>query len=346
MRGKRAQFERLAGGPALKKESRSWRQGRPGRRGARRAGEGEGRRRRRRGSSRRRRRSSTRSSCGWRAPRRESRNLKREIREGGERDEGADGGGREGTREEAGQLESSRRSAPRPARRRQTELRAGSESHREEIVEARGARRGSRGTKIGQYESVAKNRKVPGLRPRGEPGVLAEKSRGSPRRGRGAPPTSRRLRVSLQELEDALEKRRDYDALAVKAEGRPRAGKDYATRSRGRASGWPPSARPGGEQKKLADLAEMVRVLERRGRRAWRSSSGKIESAAEGAQGHEGQSGRPEERREELEGGRRRSTPRPLPARRSRRPRRMAPGSGRSGSRSSSSRRSSPSRGT
>jgi len=188
-------------------------------------------------------------------------NLKREIREGGEE-------AKELMEEverldqRAGQLEARRLGAP-PGDKTQAELKVEVKSIGDEIVRHE-ALAAALGTKIDQYESVAENRKCPICDREASPEVFAEKIDGLSKQKRSGARHLETLRVSLQEREDALEKRRDYDALAVKAKDDLARVKEYradAQKKRERLASVRASLE--GNRGKLSDLEKRIEVLER-----------------------------------------------------------------------------------
>ena len=188
-------------------------------------------------------------------------NLKREIREGGEE-------AKELLEEverldqRAGQLEAKKLGAP-PADKTQAELKAAVKSVGDDILRHE-ALAAALETKIGQYESVAENGKCPICDRDASPEVFAEKIDAlSKEKGSGARHLET-LKVSLQELEDALERRRDYDTLTEKAKDDLVRVKEYhadAQKKRERLASV--RATVEGNRGKLADLEKRIEVLDR-----------------------------------------------------------------------------------
>jgi len=187
-------------------------------------------------------------------------NLKREIREGGEE-------AKELMEEverldhRAGQLEAKKLGAP-PGDKTQAELKAAVKGVGDDILRHE-ALAAAIETKIGQYESVAENRKCPICDRDASPEVFAKKIDGLSKEKRSGARHFETLKVSLQELEDALERRRDYDVLAEKAKDDLVRVKEYradAQRTRERLASVRGTLE--GNRGKLSDLEKRIEVLE------------------------------------------------------------------------------------
>ena len=188
-------------------------------------------------------------------------NLKREIREGGEE-------AKELTEEverldhRAGQLEARKLGAP-PGEKTQAELKAAVKGVSDDILRHE-ALAAALETKIDQYESVAENRKCPICDRDASPEVFAEKIHGLSKEKRSGTRHLETLKASLQELENALESRRDYDILAEKAKDDLVRVKEYradAQKKRERLASV--RATLEGNRGKIADLEKRIEVLER-----------------------------------------------------------------------------------
>ncbi|HEV2390359.1 MAG TPA: SMC family ATPase [Nitrososphaerales archaeon] len=188
-------------------------------------------------------------------------NLKREIRERGEE-------AKELVEEverldqRAGQLEARRLGAP-PGEKTQAELKVEVKSVGDDILRHE-ALSAALGTKIGQYESVAENGKCPICDRDASPEVFAEKIDGLSKEKKTTALHMETLRVSLQELEDSLERRRDYDALAAKVKDDLARVKEYradAQKKRERLASV--RANLDGNRGKLSDLEKRIEVLEK-----------------------------------------------------------------------------------
>lgn len=188
-------------------------------------------------------------------------NLKREIREGGEE-------AKELMEEverldhRAGQLEAKKLGAP-PGDKTQAELKAAVKGVANDILRHE-ALAAALETKIDQYESVAKNRRCPICDRDASPEVFAEKIDGLSKEKRGSTRHLETLKVSLQELDDALERRRDYDALAEKAKDDLVRVKEYRADAQKKGERLTSvRATLEGNRGKLADLEKRIEVLER-----------------------------------------------------------------------------------
>jgi DNA repair protein SbcC/Rad50 len=191
----------------------------------------------------------------------EQANLKREIRDGGEEArellEEA-----ERLEQRAMQFEARKLGAP-PGDKTQVELKAVVKSVGDDILRHK-ALTGAIETKISQYESVAQNKRCPICDRDADPKLFAEKIDGLASEKRSSSQHLEALKVSLQELEDALDRRRDYDALAEKAKEEVARVKEYradAERKRERLASVRASLE--GNRGKLVDLEKRVDVLER-----------------------------------------------------------------------------------
>jgi exonuclease SbcC len=160
------------------------------------------------------------------------------------------------------QLEARKLGAP-PGDKTQGELKAAVKSVADDILRHK-ALTVAIETKTSQYESVAENRRCPICDRDADPELFAEKIEGLASEKRSSSRHLEALKVSLQELEDALERRRDYDALAERAGEEVVRVKEYRTdaeRKRERLA----SVRAGveGNRGKLVDLERRIDVLER-----------------------------------------------------------------------------------
>jgi len=188
-------------------------------------------------------------------------NLKREIREAeGEAKDLSEEIGRLERR--ASQVEAKKLGTP-PSDRTQEELKAAAKSLGDDVLRHK-ALAAAIETKIGQYESVAENRKCPICDRDASPEEFVEKINGLSNEKRSSSKHLEALRVRLENLEDALEKRRDYDSLAEKAMDDLTRVKEYrgdADNKRKRLASV--HATLGGNRGKLVELEKRVRVLER-----------------------------------------------------------------------------------
>jgi DNA repair protein SbcC/Rad50 len=188
-------------------------------------------------------------------------NLKREIREGAEE-------AKELTDEverlelRAKQLEARKLGAP-PGDRTQGELKAAAKRVGDDILKHE-ALAAAIETKIGQYESVAENRRCPICDRDASPEEFAEKIDGLSSEKRSSSEHLEALRAALRGLEEELEKRREYDSLSEKSKEDDARAKEYradAERKRERMASV--RAAVEGNRGKLADLEKRIEVLER-----------------------------------------------------------------------------------
>ena len=190
----------------------------------------------------------------------EQANLKREIREGeGEAEDLSEE--IERLEQRASQLEAKKVGAP-PSDKTQEELKAAVRSVGDDILRHR-ALAAAIETKIGQYESVAENKRCPICDRDASPEVFAEKINGLSNERRSSSKHLETMEASLQELEEALERRRDHDALADKAKDDLVRVKEYrsdAEKKRRRLASV--LVNLDSNQTKLAELEKRIRVLE------------------------------------------------------------------------------------
>jgi DNA repair protein SbcC/Rad50 len=160
------------------------------------------------------------------------------------------------------ELESSLQLGAPPSEKTAKELRAAVEAIRDNIAKHRDSD-SEIGTKIGQYESVAKLGRCPVCDSETSAIVLGGKvERLSEERRRNSAHLER-LAKELEQMDGMLDKRREYDNLLAGAERAKAHMKDYADeveRKRKRLASLKVNLEAG--QKKLADLVDMVRVLE------------------------------------------------------------------------------------
>lgn len=185
---------------------------------------------------------------------REVRSLRREVEGLAEEVERA-----ERKREELGPaMEAGAPPTPKTVR----ELKAAVEAVREEIARHR-ASEAEIGTKIGQYESVARLGRCPVCDSQADAAVLGGKVDGLTAERKRNSAHLERLTKELRDADGLLESRREYDDLVVSAERAKGLAKDYAEereRKGKRLASVKAELESG--QKKLTELDAMVRVLE------------------------------------------------------------------------------------
>jgi len=185
---------------------------------------------------------------------REVRSLRREI------DEITDEVGR--AERKRGELESGLRVGPPPSEKSAKELRAAVEVIREDMARHRTSD-AEIGTKIGQYESVAKLGRCPVCDSEADATVLGGKVESLSEERKRNSAHLERLAKELRDTDGMLDKRREYDELLAGAERAKALVKDYAEdieRKSKRLASVKADLEAG--QKKLSELVEMVRVLE------------------------------------------------------------------------------------
>jgi exonuclease SbcC len=149
-----------------------------------------------------------------------------------------------------------------PSEKSQEELKASVRSLRED-VRRHEALVTAIETKIGQYESVAENEKCPICDREASPEEFVEKISGLSTERKKSSGHLDDLRGKLQELDEALDRRRDYDALAEKTSGdlaRIEEDRLKAGKKKGKLTAL--EAGLEGSRKKLAELESRIRVLE------------------------------------------------------------------------------------
>jgi DNA repair protein SbcC/Rad50 len=161
------------------------------------------------------------------------------------------------------ELESALQIGASPSERTAKELRAAVEVIREEIARHRDSD-SEIGTKIGQYESVAKLGRCPVCDSEADATILGGKVESLSAERKRNSAHIERLAKELRDTDGLLDKRREYDELLAGAERARAHVKDYAEeveRKGKRMASLKADLEAG--QKKLGELVEMVRVLER-----------------------------------------------------------------------------------
>jgi len=190
----------------------------------------------------------------------EQANLKREIKEAeGEAEDLSEEVDR--LEQRASQIEAKKLGAP-PTDKTQRELKAAVKGLGDDIMKHE-ALAAAIETKIGQYESVAENRRCPICDREASPEVFVEKIDGLTKEKKSSSTHIETLRRSLEELEETLEKRREYDALEEKAKDDLARVREYRSdadqKSRRLAA---VRAALEVKQGKLVELDRRIRVLE------------------------------------------------------------------------------------
>ncbi len=161
-----------------------------------------------------------------------------------------------------GELGSAMHAGPPPTEKTVRELKTAVETIREKIAGHR-ASDAEIGTEIGQYESVAKIGRCPVCDSEANAAILGGKVEHLSEDRRKNSAHLERLAKEFQEMDGMLDKRREYDELLAGAERAKALAKDYAEEAerKGKRLASVRADLEAGE-KKLAELGEMVRVLE------------------------------------------------------------------------------------